>query len=49
MNAATMKVDECQCTESCEWYTPVADFRGMEIVVDMFRARLDPYRKLKEF
>lgn len=35
MNAATMKVDECKCTESCEWYTPVADFSGMELVVDI--------------
>lgn len=33
MNAATMKVDECQCVDTCPDYTPVLDYSGMDAIV----------------
>lgn len=35
MQHSTMNVGECKCTDTCEWYTPVSDFSGMEAVIDM--------------
>lgn len=35
MQAGKINVSECQCTDTCEWYTPAADFSDMETVIDM--------------
>lgn len=35
MQSTTMSVSECQCTDTCPDYTPLADFSGMDAVIDM--------------
>lgn len=41
MQHNTMNVGECKCTDTCEWYTPVADFSDMEAVLDMAVKQFD--------
>lgn len=35
MQHNTIDVGECNFADTCEWYTPAADFSGMESVIDM--------------
>lgn len=35
MQHNTVSVETCQCTDTCPDYTPVADFSGMDAVVEM--------------
>lgn len=35
MQSTTMSVSECQCTDTCPWYTPISSFDRMELVLDM--------------
>ena len=35
MQHNTVNVGDCQFTDTCEWYTPAADYSGMEDVIDM--------------